>query len=217
MRLPVLILLVAVLSAGAVAMAPGATGCSDGPAHAASAARPHTFDPVGDTYYAPDDQVDVRAAWVGVHSTPSGDPVYTAHLAVSAVHDGSLPGGTFYGLGLLDTTVGAWVAADGSVEFGQWGVWATGPFVDDVGVAKLRDLPGTIDRHTGIISVQLPDDVAPAAGEVATTQVWPRTGRGESTQTGLGMVDEVVVTLDASQPDGRCTAVLDGLPADADS
>ena len=128
------VLLVAAVSAGTLAMAPGAVGCSDGPAHAASAARPHTFDEAGDTYYAPDDQVDIGAAWIGVQAGPSGDPVYTAHLMVGAVHDGTVPGGAFYGLELLDTTLGAWVADDGSVEFGEWGVWATGPFVDDAGV-----------------------------------------------------------------------------------
>ena len=66
-----------------------------------------------------------------------------------------------------------------------------------------------------MISVVIPADVAPAVGEPATTEVSPRTGRGASTQSGLGIVDQLVVTLDASQPDGRCTAVLDGLPADS--
>lgn len=212
MRLRVLTL-VTVLAAGAIALAPGgATGCSDGPAHAASAERPHTFDQAGDTYYVPDDQADIRAAWIGVHASSSGDPVYTAHVQVGAVHDGTVPGGAYYGLEVLDTTVGAWIAADGSVEFGQWGVWATAPFADDIGMGKLRDLPGSLDLERGVISVQLPDDVAPGPDEVVTTDVWPRTGRGATVETGLGIAERVVVTRDASQPDGRCTAVLDGLP-----
>lgn len=206
------IVLVTALAAGAVAFAPGATGCSHGAAHAASAERPHTFDQGGDTYYAQDDQVDIRSAWVGVHASPSGDPVYTAHLMVSSVHDGTLPGSALYELDVLGTRVGAWVGADGTAEFGEWGVWATGPFVDDVGVVKRRSLPGSIDRERGVVSIQLPDDVAPGAGEVVTTEVWPRVGRGDSVPVAVGSAERLVVTLDVSQPDGPCTAVLDGLP-----
>lgn len=210
------IVLVTALAAGAVAFAPGATGCRGGSAHAASAERPHTVDPAGDTYYLQDDQADIRAAWVGVHASPSGDPVYTAHLMVDSVHDGTLPGGVLYELDVLDTRVGVWIGADGTAEFGEWGVWATGPFVDDVGVAKRRSLPGSVDPDRGVISIQLPDDVAPAAGEVVTTEVWPRVGRGEALPVEYGAVERVVVTADQSHPEGRCTAVLDGLPPDTE-
>lgn len=211
------ILLVTALAAGAVAMAPGASACVDGSAYAASAERPHTFDAGGDTYYAQDDQVDIRAAWVGVHASPEGDPVYTAHLMVSALADGTLPAGAFYEMDVLETRVGAWIAADGTAEFGEWGVWATGPFVDDAGVFKRRSLPGSIDPDRGVISIQLPDDVAPAAGEVATTEVRPRTGWGEAVPVEFGSAERVVVTRDLSTPEGRCTAVLDGLPPSSDS
>lgn len=217
MRAHLPILLVIALAAGAVAMAPGAAGCQAGSAHAASADRPHTFDQAGDTFYVQDDQVDIRAAWVGVHASPSGDPVYTAHLMVTSVHDGTLPAGAFYEMDVLDTRVGAWVGEDGTAEFGEWDVWATGPFVDDVGVVKQRSLPGSLDRDRGVISVQLPDDVAPAAGEVVTTEVWPRVSQGESLPVEFGSAERVAVTRDVSQPDGRCAAVLDGLPPSADS
>ena len=211
MRDRLAIVLVTALSAGAVAMGPVAAGCQAGSAHAATADRPHTFDQGGDTFYVQDDQVDVRAAWVGVHASPSGDPVYTAHLMVSSLHDGTLPAGAFYEVTVLGTRLGAWVGAD-EVEFGQWGVWATGPFVDAVGVAKQRSLPGSVDPDRGVISIQLPDDVAPAAGEVVTTEVWPRVGRGEAVPVEYGSAERVVTTLDVSEPDGRCAAVLDGLP-----
>lgn len=211
------IVLVTALAAGAVAMAPGAAGCVDGSAHAASADRPHTFDAGGDTYYVQDDQLDVRAAWVGVHASPSDEPVYTAHLMVSALPDGTLPAGAFYEMDVLETRVGAWIAADGTAEFGEWGVWATGPFADDAGVFKRRSLPGSIDSDRGVISIQLSDDIAPAAGEVVTTEVWPRVGQGEAVPVEFGSAERMVVTRDASEPDGRCTAVLDGLPPSTDS
>lgn len=211
------LVLVTALAAGAVALAPSATGCSDGSAHAASAERPHTVDAAGDTYYAQDDQADIRAAWVGVHASPSGDPVYTAHMMVDSLHDGTLPGGALYEMDVLDTQVGAWIGADGTAEFGEWGVWATGPGAGDAGVFKRRSLPGSIDPARGVVSVQLPDDLTPGAGEVVTTEVWPRVARGESSPTAVAAAERVVVTQDTSQPDGRCTAVLDGLPSEGSS
>lgn len=206
------LVLAAAIVAGTVAMAPGAAGCSDGSAHAASASRPHTADPAGDTYYGSDDQVDIRAAWVGVHASPSEEPVYTAHLMVSTLPDGTLPAGAFYELDVLDTRVGAWIDDAGTAEFGEWGVWATGPAVGDTGVFKRRPLSGTLDPDSGVISIELPDDVAPGAGEVATTEVWPRSARGATVPVEVGAVERAVVTLDVSHTDGRCTAVLDGLP-----